>query len=44
MTIKKCCKKSHYVRGLKSEQPIKEGAYIIAKVDLENKIIMQHRT
>jgi hypothetical protein len=29
---------------LKSEQPIKEGAYIIAKVDLENKIIMQHRT
>jgi hypothetical protein len=25
---KNCCKKSHYVRGLKSEEPIKEGAYI----------------
>jgi C4-type Zn-finger protein len=29
---KKCCYKSHYVRGLKSEEPIKEGAYIIAKI------------
>jgi hypothetical protein len=30
---KKCWKKSHYyVRGLKSEESIKEGAYITAKI------------
>jgi hypothetical protein len=32
MAIKKCCINSHYVRGLKSEEPIKESAYIIAKI------------
>jgi hypothetical protein len=51
---RKCCKRSHYVRRSKSTGSSKEAAYIFiaknsinyyfnsAKVDFENKIIIQH--